>query len=152
MRRKLLTILALLLLTSTGPALAAELAEYKPSDLDQLLATPKIKSGVKLVVPQKLHFRAVLAAPLQNCNADILKRTLIMQGNKKEEIDKLAITKCQALRSAKGGTLGVFVEDRVGERLVKETKPGMVVEIYATFPFISPSGPTLLVNEFKKLN
>lgn len=152
MRMKFFALAILMLAVGVGPAKAADLAEYKPNDLDQLLATPKIKSGVKLVVPQKLHFRAVLAAPLQNCNADILKRTLIMQGNKKEEIEKLAISKCQALRSAKGGTLGVFVEDKVGERLVKETKPGMVVEIYATFPFISPSGPTLLVNDFKKLN
>jgi hypothetical protein len=124
----------------------------KPSDLDQLLATPKIKSGVKLVVREKFHFRARLAAPLQNCNADILKRTLIMQGNKKEVVDNLAVSKCQVLRSAKGGSLGVFVEDKVGERLVQETKPGMVVNIYATFPYISTSGPALLVNDFKKLN
>ena len=150
MRVLLLMVVAVIVLGSY-PAHAAEEEQYKPSDLDQLLATPKIKSGVKLVMPQKLRFRAVLAAPLQNCNADILKRTLIMQGNKKEDVDKLAISKCQALRSAKGATLGVFVEDSVGERLVAETKPGMVVEIYATFPYISPAGPTLLVNEFKKL-
>ena len=152
MRLKFLALTIILLAIGAGSTNAVEIAEYKQNDLDQLLATPKIKSGVKLVVPQKLHFRAVLASPLQNCNADILKRTLIMQGNKKEDVEKLAISKCQALRSAKGGTLGVFVEDQVGERLVKETKPGMVVEIYATFPFISPTGPTLLVNEFKRLN
>jgi hypothetical protein len=150
--RLMIFILLSLLLVGASPGLAIDEGQYKPSDLDQLLATPKIKSGVKLVMPQKLHFRAVLAAPLQNCNADILKRTLVMQGNSKEAVDKLAISKCQMLRSAKGGSLGVFVEDKVGERLVKDTKPGMVVNIYATFPYISPTGPTLLVNDFKKLN
>jgi hypothetical protein len=151
MRLMILTLTALLLV-GPSPGMAIDEGQYRPSDLDQLLVTPKIKSGVKLVVPQKLHFRAVLAAPLQNCNADILKRTLVMQGNNKEEVEKMAVSKCQVLRSAKGGSLGVFVEDRVGERLVKDTKPGMVVNIYATFPYISPSGPTLLVNDFRKLN
>jgi hypothetical protein len=151
MRLMFLTLLTLLSVWAS-PGLAIEEGQYKPSDLDQLLATPKIKSGVKLVVPQKFHFRAVLAAPLQNCNADILKRTLVMQGNNKEAVDKLAISKCQVVRSAKGGSLSVFVEDQVGERLAKETKPGMVVDIYATFPYVSPGGPALLVNHFKKIN
>lgn len=151
MRLIMLTLLALLSVW-VSPGLAIDEGEYKPNDLDQLLATPKIKSGVKLVVPKKFHFRAILAAPLQNCNADILKRTLVMQGSSKEAVDKLAISKCQVLRSAKGSSLGVFVEDKVGERLVQETKPGMVVNIYATFPYISPTGPALLVNDFKKLN
>jgi hypothetical protein len=151
MRLMIFTLLALLSIW-VSPGLAIDEGEYKPNDLDQLLAIPKIKSGVKLVVPKKFHFRAILAAPVQNCNADILKRTLVMQGSNKEAVEKMAISKCQVLRSAKGGTLGVFVEDKVGERLVQETKPGMVVNIYATFPYISPSGPALLVNDFKKLN
>jgi hypothetical protein len=145
-------IFTFLLVALSPPAYGFEFDQYKPGDLDQLLATPKIKSGVKMVVPQKLHFRAVLASPLQNCNTDILKRTMIMQGNKKEVVEKMALTKCMNLQSAKRATISVYIEDKVAERLSREVKPGEVLDIFCSYLYISPAGPTLLVNEYKKIN
>ncbi len=126
--------------------------QYKPGDLDQLLATPKIKSGVKMVIPQKLHFRAMLSSPVQNCNTDILKRTMIMQGSKKDVVDKMALTKCLNFKSAKGASTSVFVEDKVAERLSREVKPGEVIDVFLEYLYISTTGPTLLVHEYKKIN
>ncbi len=140
------------LVVSLSSAYGFDFDQYKPGDLDKLLATPKIKSGVKVVVQQKLHFRAILASPLQNCNTDILKRTMIMQGNKKEVVEKMALTKCMNLRSVKGATILVYIEDNVAERLSREAKPGEVLDIFCSYLYISPAGPTLLVNEYKKIN
>ncbi len=128
-----------------------EFDQYKPSDFDHLLATPKIKSGVKMVVTQKLRFRAVIASAVQNCNADMLKRTMIMKGEKKEAVEKMVLTKCLNLKSAKGVVATVFIEDTIAERMVRQAKPGEVVEIYCSYLYISPAGPALLVNEFKKI-
>ncbi|MFH0783913.1 MAG: hypothetical protein V2B20_18425 [Pseudomonadota bacterium] len=140
------------LFATLSSAYAFDFDQYLQGDLDKLLATaPKIRSGVKMVVQQKLHFRAVIASPLQNCNTDILKRTMVMQGNKKEVVDKMALTKCLNLRSAKGATLLVYIEDKVAERLLREAKPGAVIDVFCSYLFISPVGPTLLVNEFKKI-
>lgn len=140
------------LFAALSSAYGFEYDQYLPGDLDKLLATaPKIKAGVKMVVQQKLHFRAVIASPLQNCNTEILKRTMIMQGNKKEVVDKMAISQCLNLRSAKGATLLVYIEDKVAERLFREAKPGTVIDVFCSYLFISPAGPTLLVNEFKKI-
>lgn len=144
-------LLFVLLFVSLPPAYGFEFDQYKPGDLDQLLATPKIKSGVKMVVPQKLHFRAMLTSPLQNCNTDILKRTMIMQGNKKEVVDKMALTKCMNLKSAKGSLLAVFIEDKVAERLSREVKPGEVIDVFCEYLYIGTAGPTLLVHEYKKI-
>jgi len=139
------------LLVSLSPAYAVDFAQYKAGDLDQLLAVPKVKSGIKMVVPQQLHFRAILAAPVQNCNTDILKRTMVMQGNKKEVVDKMALSKCLNIKSAKGASTSVFIEDNVAERLSREAKPGEVIELFCAYLYIGPAGPTLLVNEFKKI-
>lgn len=140
------------LFVALSPAYGFDFDQYKPGDLDQLMAAPKIKSGVKMVVPQKLHFRAVLVSPLQNCNTDILKRTMVMQGNKKEVVEKMALTKCMNLQSAKRATITVYIEDKVAERLSREVKPGEVLEIFCSYLYIGPAGPTLLVNEYKKVN
>ena len=149
---KILSFLVVIMLfISLSTVHAFEFDQYKPGDLDKLLAMPKIKSGIKMVVPQKLFFRAVLASPLQNCNTDILKRTMIMQGGKKEVVEKMALTKCLNLRSAKGASISVYIEDQVAERLSRQAKPGEVVEVYCSYLFITPAGPTLLVNEFKKI-
>jgi hypothetical protein len=141
-----------LLLVALSSAYALDFQQYKTGDFDQLMAVPKIKSGIKMVVPQQIHFRAVLAAPVQNCNSDILKRTMVMQGSKKEVVDNMALSKCLNIRSAKGASGSVFIEDKVAERLSREAKPGEVVELFCTYLYISPAGPTLLVNEFKKIN
>ncbi|MBU1568065.1 MAG: hypothetical protein KJ630_20880 [Proteobacteria bacterium] len=149
---KLLSVLVFtFLFVSLPSAYAIDFDQYRISDLDQLLAAPKIRSGIKMVVPQQLQFRAVLAAPVQNCNTDILKRTMVMQGNKKEVVEKMALTKCLNIRSAKRASTSVFIEDKVAERLSREVKPGEVLELFCSYLYISPAGPTLLVNGFKKL-
>lgn len=140
------------LLAAFSSAYGFDFDKYLPGDLDKLLTTtPKIRQGVKMVVQQRLHFRAVIASPLQTCNTDILKRTIVMQGTKKEVVDKMAISQCLNLRSAKGATLMVYMEDNVAARLSREAKPGTVIDAYCTYLFISPAGPTLLVNEYKNI-
>lgn len=129
-----------------------EFDQYKSGDLDQLLATPKIKSGIKMVIPQKLHFRAMLSVPAQNCNTDILKRTMIMQGNKKEVVDNMALTKCVNFKSTKGASTSVFIDDKVAERLSREVKPGEFIDVFLEYLYISTTGPTLLAHEYKKIN
>ncbi len=145
------TLVFAFLFVSFSSAYGFNFEQYKQGDLDQLLTVPKIKSGVKMVVPQQIHFRAVLAGPVQNCSTDILKRTMIMQGNKQEVVDKMALTKCLNIRSAKGAAISVFIEDKVAERLSREVNPGEVIDLFCTYLYITPTGPTLLVNEYKKL-
>ncbi len=145
------TLIVTFLFVSLSSAYGFDFDKYKPGDLDQLLATPKIKSGVKMVVPQKLHLRAMIASPLQNCNTDILKRTMIMQGSNKEVVEKMALTKCLKLRSAKGATHLLYIEDIIADRLTREVKPGQVVDVFCEYLFINTAGPTLLIHEFKTM-
>lgn len=148
---KLWPVLVMCLLLPLSSAFAFDYDQYKQGDLDKILATPKIKAGIKMVVPQKLTFRVVLASASLNCNTDILKRAMVMQGEKKEVVDKLAISKCIGVKSAKNVAASLFIEDKVAERLSREAKPGEVVDLFSEFLYLGTQGPAFLVREFKKL-
>lgn len=149
---KWISVLGVLCLSGVvSAALAFDFEQYKQSDLDKLLAIPKVKAGIKMVVPQKLAFRAVLASPKQNCSTEIVKRAMIMQGGKKEAVEKMAISTCIGVRSAKGATASLFIVDKVAERLAREARPGEVIDIFSEYLYIGTSGPAFLVSEYKKM-
>ena len=72
-----------------------------------------------------------------------------MVGAPKELAEQTQISKCITIKSAKGATAQLFIQDKVAEYLPREVKLGEYIEIFCDFLYVGSTGPGLLVNEFK---
>jgi hypothetical protein len=123
-------------------------AQYKPGDLDEILALSRPDSGVKVMMPQKLKFQVTLISYAVGCNTGLLKTTMVMLGASKQFVDGAPISKCIAVKSAKGKTTSICIQDRVSEYLSKEIPLGTMIDIFCDYLFLSKDRVGILVGEF----
>lgn len=121
---------------------------YKQGDLDELLQIHKSEKEVKVVTPQKIRIRVKLSGYGQTCNTGFLKRAMIMVGAPKEFVAQTPISKCINVKSAKGVTTSLFIQDKVAEYLPREVKLGESIDVFCDFLYVGKTGPGLVVNEF----
>ncbi len=124
---------------------------YKQGDIDSLMQLPKAEEGVRVVAPQKLRFQVVLSEYGQTCDTGFLKKAMIMVGAPKDVVERMRISKCITVKTAKGTTVSLFIQDQVSEYLPREVKLGEKIEIYCDYLYIGKTGPGILVNEFQKI-
>lgn len=122
-------------------------ARYKAADLDEVigLARPEIGADIYPVLPLKIA--VALISYGEPCNTGFLKQSMFMMGQK-DVVENVPITSCIKVRSAKGKTVPLYIQDRVAEFLPKEVPLGRMVALYVSQVYISPDGPALLVNDF----
>jgi hypothetical protein len=130
---------------------------YQPGDLDEVLAKPRPKSGVDVISMQKLALKATLESypDKETCPvADILKLAMKMLPSlyPKAFADSISASKCIKIKSPKGVTLAVVIQDKVADFLQKEVPLGTEVKLYCVLVCITAEGPGMIVTEFKAPN
>ncbi len=133
----------------TLSAWAFDYAQYKTGDLDEILNQKRPDSDVKVLAPQKLRFEVTLVAYAENCNTGFLKRTMVMLGASKEAVDRVPISKCIKVKSAKGRTASLYIQDSVSEFLPKEVSLGRKITVFSDYLFVGKDGPGILLNEYQ---
>jgi hypothetical protein len=141
--------LALFCCASFGQGL--NFAQYKPADLDKILAQPRPQKGVRMEGPQKLWFEVKMAAFAESCDATFLKKAMVTLGAKKEMVESVPISKCVKVTSAKGVTTPVYIQDRVAKYLPKDASVGSILIIYCDYLYVRADDLGLLLNDYKVL-
>lgn len=144
-----LSIIAVLAALLAAPVLAFDYTRYKPTDLDDLLAQPRPKSGVDLNQAKPYWLEVTLTSYEETCAVQAIESTMRMQGFTKEQIDGVQASRCIKVRSAKGKETLLFIQDVVRAFLPREVPLGSPLTLFAIHLFTSPQGPGLLVNEFE---
>jgi hypothetical protein len=65
-----------------------------------------------------------------------------------DAVDRFSVTRCITVRSAKGRSLQLFIQDQVAAYLPKEVPIGSAITLFAINVYSTPDGPKILVNEF----
>src|SRR5262249_26548736 len=95
-----------------------------------------------------LKLKVTLTAYGAPCDTGLLRRSQIMAGVPTEFIDKVKVTRCIEVRSARGKTLRLFIQDEGSSFLPKAIPIGGTVTLYVIHLFTDTVGPGLLVNDF----
>lgn len=127
------------------PAQAFDYTAYQETDLDELLARKRPTSGVDLLATS-LKLRGKLVAYGKPCETAALDAAMTMV---KLFDQKVKISHCIEVRSAKNRQFQLFIQDQVSEFLPKEVPLGATLTLFVVHVFTSPVGPGLLVNEFQ---
>jgi hypothetical protein len=127
-------------------------ARYEATELDEVIEQARPQTGVNIYPGLPLKIATTLVSYGEPCNADFLKRAMMMGGAPKEFVESVPITRCIQVRSAKGKILPLYIQDRVADFLPKEVPLGGVATLFAIHVFTGPDGPSLLVNEFSAGN
>jgi hypothetical protein len=141
-------ISAVLSLATTAVAWGFDYARYQATDLDNVIEMGRPKSGADIYPGRPLKITVALMSYPEPCNATFLKKSMIMIGVPKDQVDAAQITSCIKVRSAKGKVQSLFIQDRVAAFLPKEVRPGSYVTLFAIDMYANPDGLGLLVNEF----
>jgi hypothetical protein len=139
-----------------GPALAFDYSRYQPEDLDVLMdRKPPDGNGVDVFPVRNIRLEVTLAAPAAPCTEsfqtpkiDFLKWAMLTSGIPKEWIDRVAITHCVQVKSAKGRPLWMFIQDGLIDSVAKEVPQGGKMTLYAMLVYFAQRGPGIVVNEF----
>ncbi|HTY23892.1 MAG TPA: hypothetical protein VMC85_12215 [Desulfomonilaceae bacterium] len=146
----MLLCLAAFLLVATAQAF--DYASYKPGDLDEILAMPRPKSGVDVIPFQKFALKVTLESCAERCPvADVLKLSMTMLPDMypKGFVNTLSQSKCIKVKSLKGITVAVAIQDRVADFLPKEVPLGTEIQIYCLLICMTADSPGILVNDFQ---
>ena len=140
-----------------GAASAFDYSRYQPEDLDVLMdRPPPVGNGVDVFPVRNIRLEVTLAAPAAPCSlslpmvpkADFLRWAMLTSGIPKEWLDRVPITHCVQVKSAKGKPLWVFVQDALVASLAKELSPGGKMTLFAMLVYFEQRGPGIVVNEF----
>jgi hypothetical protein len=146
----LVSVLLLAVLNAIPNAAHAEFnfARYQETDLDEFLARKRPATGPDVYPMSPVKLDVTLTSLGGPCASGSLKRSLLMSGMPKQDVDGLQATNCITVRSARGRELKVFIQDVVYGFLPQEVPVGDKLSLYAIHVYTSPEGPGLLVNEF----
>ncbi len=154
---RLSALAAATLLFLGGAASAFNYSHYQPEDLDVLMdRKPPEGNGVDVFPVRHIRLEVTLAAPAVPCavtlasrtKTDFLKWAMLTSGIQQEWIDRVAITHCIQVKSPKGKTLPIFIQDALVESLAKEVSPGGKLTLFAMLVYFEQSGPGIIINEF----
>ena len=128
LRAKAAMLLCFATLVLAAAAQAFDYASYKPGDLDEILAIPRPKSGVDVMISfQKFALKVTLESYAEKCAvADVLKLLITMSRDMYPAgfVNTLSQSKCIKVKSPKGSTVAVAIQDRVADFLPKRSHWG----------------------------
>jgi hypothetical protein len=153
LRTKATTFLCLAALVMVTAAQAFDYASYKPGDLDGILAMPRPKTGTNMGDLKKFALSVTLEsyAETECAMAKLLKFSMTMLPTlyPKGFVDTLSMAKCIKVKSAKGASVSLAIQDKVADFLPDEVPLGTQVTLYCVLVLISADGPGLIVSEFE---
>lgn len=123
-------------------------SRYRATDLDEVMEQRRPDAGVDIHPALPLKVTAALTSYAEPCDAGLLKRAMIAAAIPKAAVDAAPVSRCISVRTAKGRSLPVYIQDPVAAFLPKEVPLGSAVIFYVIHVFTGPTGPGLLVNEF----
>jgi hypothetical protein len=121
---------------------------YQAADLDDIIAQKRPATGADVFRALPYRMTVTLSSYAEPCNATFLKRSMIMMGIPKLQVDATPIASCIKVRSATGKAQSVFIQDKVAEFLPKEVPLGSRLMLFVIHLYTDPDGPGLLINEF----
>ena len=151
-RTTVLSLLCLAVLAAGSPVQGFDFASYKPGDLDEVLAMPKPKTGVDVISLQKLALNVTLESYAQKCGlAGVIKFSMSMLPTvyPREFVNALSGSKCVKVKSLKGTTVSLAIQDKVAEFLPQEVPLGSRMTAYCVLVCMTADGPGLIVAEFQ---
>lgn len=153
LRTKTTTFLCLAALVMVTAAQAFDYASYKPGDLDDLLAMPRPETGANMGDLKKFAFSATLEsyAETECAMAKLLKFSMSMLPTlyPKGFVDTLSMSKCNKVKSPKGSTFALAIQDKVADFLPDEVPLGTAIKLYCVLVLVSADGPGIIVSEFE---
>ena len=153
LRTKTTIYLCLTALVMVTAAQAFDYASYKPGDLDDILAMPRPKTGADMGDLQKFALSVTLEAYAETeCGlAKFLKFSMTMLPTlyPKAFVNTLSMSKCIKVKSTKGSTVSLAIQDRVADFLPDEVPLGTEIKLYCVLVLVSADGPGIVVNEFE---
>jgi hypothetical protein len=153
LRTRTATFLCLAALVMVTAAQAFDYDSYKPGNLDDILAMPRPKTGVNMGDLKKFAFSATLEsyAETECAMAKLLKFSMSMLPTlyQKGFVDTLSMSKCIKVKSPKGSTFSLAIQDKVADFLPDEVPLGTEIKLYCVLILMSADGPGLIVSEFE---
>jgi murein DD-endopeptidase MepM/ murein hydrolase activator NlpD len=138
-----------LALLSGSTAKAFDYARYQPADLDALAdRKPPVGNGVDVYPVQSIRVDVTLVAPAAPCATGFLTWAMLTSGISKEFVQKVPISHCIQVKSAKGRLMSMFIQDALTPSLAREVPPGGKMTVYAGLVYFDQKGPGIVVNEF----
>ncbi len=138
-----------LILFGVTAAGAFDYARYEPADLDAIAARkPPAGNGVDVFPVKSLRFDVTLVAPAAPCANNFPKWAMLTSGISREFIDKVPISHCVQVKSAKGRLLSMFVQDVLTDSLTREVPQGAKMTVYAGLVYFGQEGPGIIIDEF----
>ena len=142
-------LLILPLLTWAGAAEAFDYARYQAADLDGLARRkPALGLGIDVPAMRSVRLDVTLASPATSCPTKVLKWAMRTSGIAKDTIQSTPISHCIKVKSAKGRSYSIFIQDALADSLAKEVQPGGKLTLYGSLVYFAQRGPGIVVNEF----
>jgi hypothetical protein len=153
LRTKTTTFLCLAALVMVTAAQAFDCASYKPGNLDDILAMPRPKTGTNMGDLKKFALSVTLESYAETeCGmAKLLKFSMSMLPTlyPKGFVETLSMSKCIKVKSTKGSTVFLAIQDRVADFLPGEVPLGTEIKLYCVLVLVSADGPGIVVSEFE---
>jgi hypothetical protein len=139
----------LLILPGINPASGFDYDSYRAADLDALAAPkPALGLGVDVVPAQSVRLEITLVSQAASCPSKVAKWAMRTAGIAKDTVASTPVTQCIKVKSAKGRTYSIFIQDALADSLAKEVQPGAKLTLYASLVYSAQRGPGLVVNAF----
>ena len=139
----------LLILSGTGPAAAFEFTGYEAADLDTLARRkPALGLGVDVAKARGVRLDVTLASPPAPCPTKVLRWAMGASGIAKDTVQDTPITHCIKVKSAKGRSYPMFIQDGLTDSLAKEVPQGAKLTLYGSLVYFAQRGPGIVINEF----
>jgi hypothetical protein len=142
-------VLILPLLVWAGAAEAFDYTRYQAADLDSLARRkPPLGLGVDVPAMRSVRLDVTLASPATSCPTKVLKWAMRTSGIAKDAIRSTPISRCIKVKSAKGRSYSMFIQDALADSLAREVQPGGKLTLYGSLVYFAQRGPGVVVNEF----
>ena len=138
-----------LILFAVSPAKAFDYDRYQAADLDALaVRKPALGIGVDVLPAQSVRLDVTLVSQAATCSTKVVKWAMRTAGIAKDVVASTPVSHCVKVKSAKGRTYLIFIQDVLTDGLAREVRPGGKLTLYASLVYSAQRGPGLVVNEF----
>jgi hypothetical protein len=146
---RLFALAGLALMLGAGAAAAFDYPSYQAADLDVLARRkPQLGLGADIPSVQSVRLDATLVEQADECPTKYLKWAMRKSGIAKDAVQSTAVTRCIAVKSAKGREYPLFIQDALAGSLAKDVKVGGKLTLYGSLVYFAARGPGIVVNEY----